>query len=64
MIFSIPTPYHYPVYMRDSVLNNNPSFDYGQFLQLEKNMKRKQALGDLSPTIFSFTFNDAGSYVF
>jgi len=29
MMFSIPTPYHYPVYMRDSVLNNNPSFDYG-----------------------------------
>jgi hypothetical protein len=32
MLFSIPTPYHYPIYMRDSVLNSNAQFDFGQFL--------------------------------
>ena len=64
MTFSIPNPSHYPVYLRNSVLNSNPSFDYGQFLYLAQQMKRKQATGDLSPSVFSFQFAEKGSYVF
>lgn len=64
MTFSIPTPYNYPMYMRDSVLNSNPDFDYGQFLVLRREMLRKQARGDISPSVFSFTFTERGNYVF
>jgi hypothetical protein len=63
-MFSIPSPYNYPKYMRDSVLNSNPTFDYGQFLSLEQNMKRKQAKKDITPSTFSFTFTQSGTYVF
>jgi len=50
--------------MKDSVMNNNPTFDYGSFLDLETEMKRKSALGDLTPSLFSFSFMYAGNYVF
>jgi len=33
-LFTISDPKHYPVYLRDSVLNTNPDFDYGAFLDL------------------------------
>jgi hypothetical protein len=33
-LFTISDPKHYPVYLRDSVLNTNPDFDYGAFLKL------------------------------
>ena len=29
MLFTIEEPKHYPVYMKQSVLNSNPGFDYG-----------------------------------
>lgn len=31
-LFTVSDPKHYPVYLRDSVLNTNPDFDYGAFL--------------------------------
>jgi hypothetical protein len=34
MVFTIRDPTHYPVYLKDSVMNSNPSFDYGAFLIL------------------------------
>lgn len=37
-LFTIADPYHYPVYLRDSVLNTNPDFDYGAFLDLADEM--------------------------
>lgn len=40
-LFSIPDPVHYPVYMKDSVMNNNLNFDYGSFIDLQTEMKRK-----------------------
>lgn len=64
MMFSIPSPYNYPVYLKDSVLNSNPYFDYGEFSNLKKEMERKAAKNDISPSIFSFTFTEPGSYVF
>jgi len=33
-LFTITDPMHYPVYMKDSVMNTNPRFDYGSFLDL------------------------------
>ena len=35
-MFNIPDPEHYPIYMRDSVINSNPTFDYGAFIELEQ----------------------------
>ena len=63
-MFTITDPTHYPVYMKDSVMNNNPTFDYGSFLDLATEMNRKSANGDLTPSLFSFTFMYTGNYVF
>jgi hypothetical protein len=63
-IFSIESPIHFPVYMKNSVLNTNPTFDYGAFTVLEEEMLRRSALGDNTPSIFAFTFVKAGSYIF
>jgi len=63
-MFSIPDSTHFPVYMKDSVINSNPEFDYGSFLNLQTEMLRKQAIGDSTGSIFSFTFVDKGTYVF
>lgn len=64
MLFTIRDPKHYPVYLKDSVMNSNPSFDYGQFLILATQMKTKQAQNSTAVSIFAFTFSVAGSYVF
>ena len=49
----------FPVYVRDSLLNSNPDFDYGQFEQLAATQR---AYGNV--TLFAFTFRDAGVYAF
>jgi hypothetical protein len=64
MVFTIRNPIHYPVYLKDSVMNSNPSFDYGQFLILADQMKTKLAYNNTSPSLFAFTFTVQGSYVF
>ena len=51
---------HYPVYVKDSLYNTNPTFDYGAFRELEQNLR--DPLTDIST--FAFTFNDEGVYVF
>jgi len=63
-LFTIPDPEHYPVYMKDSVMNNNLNFDYGSFIDLATEMKRKQAQGLTTASMFSFTFTETGKYVF
>lgn len=63
-LFSIESPIHFPVYMKNSVLNTNPTFDYGAFQVLEEEMLRKAADNDNTPSIFAFTFTKAGSYIF
>eukprot|EP01012_Entosiphon_sulcatum_P015939 TRINITY_DN2090_c0_g1_i3.p1 TRINITY_DN2090_c0_g1~~TRINITY_DN2090_c0_g1_i3.p1 ORF type:complete len:4887 (-),score=935.84 TRINITY_DN2090_c0_g1_i3:7-14667(-) len=50
---------HYPVYLKDSLLNTNPSFDYGEFRRLADRMKSSVVMHS-----FSFTFAEAGVYVF
>ena len=70
MLFEINSPDHYPVYLKDSLINSNPAFDFGQFKDLEIRM---QGLQDPDPTVddsfaqpyyFGFSFTEAGNYVF
>ena len=56
MIFTIRDPNHYPVYLKDSVINSNPNFDYGAFLILADQMKQKVANNNTNPSLFTFTF--------
>jgi hypothetical protein len=63
-MFQIDDPKHYPVYMRQSVMNTNVDFDFGAFLNLAVEMERKAAERDTTPSLFSFTFVDGGTYVF
>jgi hypothetical protein len=49
----------YPVYVRDSLLNTNLNFAYGPFLNLATLDKEKKL-----PSLFGFTFKEAGKYVF
>lgn len=64
MVFTISSPTHYPVYLKDSVMNSNPSFDYGAFLVLASQMTTKAATNNTTPSLFSFTFSTQGNYVF
>jgi hypothetical protein len=50
---------HYPVYLKDSLFNTNPSFDYGQFRELAYKMA-----SNLTVSSFGFVFNDPGVYAF
>lgn len=63
-MFAIDDPKNYPVYMKDSVLNNNKDFDYGAFEELKVEMERKVANKQNTGTVFTFTFTQAGNYVF
>eukprot|EP00347_Sterkiella_histriomuscorum_P024400 403331247 len=49
----------YPVYYKDSILNTNKDFDYGQFLELQNTIERGTVVN-----AFSYIFKDAGIYVF
>jgi hypothetical protein len=50
----------YPVYLKDSILNTNPEFDYGLFVQLSGTVTKSST----SISTFSFVFSQAGIYVF
>lgn len=50
----------YPVYMKDSLMNTNPSFDYGPFRSLQEAMASNAS----SVSAFAYTFTAAGTYVF
>lgn len=56
MVFTIRDPHHYPVYLKDSVMNSNPSFDYGSFLILADQMNTKASMNSTNPSLFAFTF--------
>jgi len=49
----------YPQYLKDSILNTNPNFDYGQFMNLKTTVDQ-----GMKVTAFSFAFNEPGVYVF
>jgi len=50
---------HYPVYVSDSLLNTNPTFDYGAFVTL-----KDQVLRGNNVSTFFFQFDTPGIYVF
>ena len=50
----------YPVYMTNSLLNTNPSFDYGGFLTIASTIEA----GTSTVSIYVHTFDTAGTYVF
>lgn len=52
-------PSSYPIYLKDSMLNTNPNFDYGAFRRLAQKAKSSTTI-----TTFAFTFDDGGVYVF
>ena len=49
----------YPVYERNSLVNSNPDFDYGEFLDLADAIE-----GGATVSHFIFSFTEAGVYVF
>lgn len=59
MIFENINKNHYPVYLKDSLINTNPSFDYSAFDVLATKL-----LNGTNITQFVFTFQDSGVYVF
>nr|CCA16646.1 conserved hypothetical protein [Albugo laibachii Nc14] len=50
----------YPVYLKDSMLNTNPEFDYGAFRALAMRMESNAS----NVSVFAFTFMDPGMYIF
>jgi hypothetical protein len=54
------TKSNFPYYVRDSIYNSNPKFDYGAFVRLET----KMTASNLDIDTFGFTFSEAGTYVF
>jgi hypothetical protein len=64
VVFTISNYTHYPVYVKDSILNSNADFDYGPFIDLATKIKAKSARGDTDNVIFGFTFSESGNYMF
>ena len=50
---------NYPVYVKDSLLNTNPTFDYSAFRDIQS-----LASKNISISSFAFTFSQNGTYVF
>lgn len=60
VLFDLSTPGSYPIYMKDSMLNTNPSFDFGAFRALASRIKSNTS----TVTAFAFSFTEPGTYVF
>lgn len=58
MLFDSLKSDKYPIYMKDSLLNTNPNFDYGDFDKLP------ELLIGLTQQNFIFSFETPGVYVF
>lgn len=52
----------YPVYAKDSLLNTNEDFDFGEFNELAAVLAGQ--VGEQTINSFVFTFNEPGAYVF
>ena len=50
---------HYPVYIKEHLLNSNPGFDYGAFRQLANLIQ-----SGVNISQFVYTFSEAGTYYF
>lgn len=57
----------YPIYVKDSLLNTNDEFDFGEFQGLPELLKKNAYSGDdgsKGTNSFVFTFTQPGVYVF
>lgn len=52
-------PQYYPVYVKDSLLNTNPDFDYGSFRRLATRLTANTTIRS-----FAFAFREPGIYTF
>ena len=59
VLFDVEGVKSYPVYLKDSLLNTNPNFDYGSFRRL-----RQAVQNDTNVSTFVFTFKEPGVYHF
>lgn len=51
---------YYPKYAKDSILNTNDNFDYGEFQKMEDLIVNQ----NVTMTAFMYTFKEPGTYVF
>jgi hypothetical protein len=58
MLFENLSADKYPVYVKDSLLNTNDNFDYGEFDALSSMLSSEVVKS------FVFTFDEPGIYVF
>ena len=58
LLFENLTSDKYPIYEKDSLLNTNDNFDYGEFDALSKQLSTEVVKS------FVFTFDEPGIYVF
>lgn len=60
MTFDVnPTTKSYPVYMKDYVASTNPNFDYGNFIELENQVKKGVQI-----RMWAHEFTEKGTYAF
>ncbi|GMF37121.1 unnamed protein product [Phytophthora fragariaefolia] len=60
LVFDLSVPGSYPIYMKDSMLNTNPSFDYGAFRAVATKVNSNSS----TVSAFAFSFTEPGTYVF
>ncbi|ETO67181.1 hypothetical protein F444_15794 [Phytophthora nicotianae P1976] len=60
LLFDLSVPGSYPIYLKDSMLNTNPSFDYGAFRSLATKVNANSS----TVSAFAFSFTEPGTYVF
>uniref|UniRef100_H3HB02 TNFR-Cys domain-containing protein n=1 Tax=Phytophthora ramorum TaxID=164328 RepID=H3HB02_PHYRM len=60
LLFDLSVPRSYPIYLKDSMLNTNPSFDYGAFRALATKANTNAS----TVSAFAFSFTEPGTYVF
>lgn len=60
LYFDLSIPRSYPIYLKNSMLNTNPSFDYGAFRSLATNLNSNSSF----VSAFAFSFTEPGTYVF
>ncbi|KAK1947713.1 hypothetical protein P3T76_000003 [Phytophthora citrophthora] len=60
LLFDLSVAGSYPIYLKDSMLNTNPSFDYGAFRALAAKVNSNSS----TVSAFAFSFTEAGTYVF
>ena len=53
------TAFHYPVYVKDHLLNTNLEFDYGGFRQLASYLNSA-----VDVSTFAYVFSESGTYIF